>query len=202
MTGRVIPTVRADEPAKEHESLLELIMRFSPAAIALSLVFATVSSVSFGQRADVEINPRSIAYMQKGETAQKAGQLDLAYDLYETALAVDPRNGGAFIALAQIARVQDLPGKAIQLYREALILDPNNIDALAGEGEALVQRGAVEKAKLNLSRIKTLCRTRCPQTAQLSAVIANSVKTPILSAQADTAKPNVGDEKVEEGQPE
>ncbi|HEY9092927.1 tetratricopeptide repeat protein [Parasphingorhabdus sp.] len=177
-------------------------MRFSPAAIALSLVFATVSSVSFGQMADVEINPRSLAYMQKGEVAQKEGKFELASDLYETALAVDPRNGSAFIALAQIARVQDLPGKAIQLYREALILDPNNIDALAGEGEALVQRGAVEKAKLNLSRIKTLCRTRCPQTAQLSAAITAFEKAPILSAQAVTSEPKVGDEKNEEPQPE
>ncbi|MEH6756352.1 MAG: tetratricopeptide repeat protein [Parasphingorhabdus sp.] len=172
-------------------------MRFSPAALALSLVFATVSSAGFGQSADVDIKARSVEYMQKGEAAQHQGNLELAMDLYETSLAVDPRNGSAFIALAQIARVQKLPGKAIRLYREALILDPNNLDALAGQGEALVQRGALEKAKINLSRIETLCRTRCPQTAQLSSVITSAEKQPVMSAEAVALKPKVGDEKPE-----
>lgn len=172
-------------------------MRFSPAALALSLVLATVSSVSYGQSADVEIKQRSVEYMNLGEKAQQSGNFELATDLYETALAVDPRNGSAFIALAQIARVQGLPGKAIRFYREALILDPNNLDALAGQGEALVQRGAVEKAKLNLSRIETLCRTRCVQNDKLASVITKSEKTPVMSAAAVTPKPKVGDEKPE-----
>lgn len=186
---------RADNPVYDRDTLLELIMRFSPAALAMSLVLATVSSASFSQTADIEIKQRSVEYMQQGEAAQKQGNLELATDLYETALAVDPRNGSAFIALAQIARAQKLPGKAIRLYREALILDPNNLDALAGQGEALVQRGAVEKAKINLSRIETLCRTRCPQTAQLDSAIAATEKVPVLSAQAVTPKPKVGDEE-------
>lgn len=185
----------AGESAKERETLLELIMRFSPAVLAVSLVFATVSSVSFGQSADIEIKPRSVELMKMGETAQNKGNLQLATDLYETSLAVDPRNGSAFVALAQIARAQKLPGKAIRLYREALILDPNNLDALAGQGEALVQRGAVEKAKLNLSRLKTVCRGRCDQTRQLSSAIIASEKKPVMSAQAVTPKPKVGEEK-------
>jgi tetratricopeptide (TPR) repeat protein len=185
----------AGESGKVRENLLELIMRFSPAAIAMALMLTTVSSAVYSQSADVEIKARSVEYLKLGEDAQNKGNLVLATDLYETSLAVDPRNGSAFIALAQIARVQKLPGKAIRLYREALILDPNNLDALAGQGEALVQRGAVEKAKINLSRIETLCRTSCKQTARLSSVIANSEKTPVLSAQAVTPKPQVGDEK-------
>ena len=170
-------------------------MRFSPAAIAMSLVLATVSSAGYSQSADVEIKARSVALMNQGEAAQNAGNFVLATDLYETALAVDPRNGSAFIALAQIARAEKLPGKAIRLYREALILDPNNLDALSGQGEALVQRGAVEKAKINLSRIETLCRTRCDQTDRLAAVIKESEKMPVMSAQAVTPKPQVGDEE-------
>ncbi len=194
-------TERAGDPARKPESLLELIMRFSPAALAMSLVLATVSSAGFGQSADVEIKARSVAYMERGEAAQKQGDLELATDLYETALAVDPRNGSAFIALAQIARAQKLPGKAIRFYREALILDPNNLDALAGQGEALVQRGAVEKAKINLSRIETLCRTRCSQTTQLASAITASQKIPVMSAQAVTPKPKVSDEKAKKVAP-
>lgn len=191
----------ADDSAKSDETLLELIMRFSPAALAMSLMLATVSSVSYSQSADVDIKQRSVEYMQIGEKAQVSGNLELATDFYETALAVDPRNGSAFIALAQIARAQKLPGKAIRLYREALILDPNNLTALSGQGEALVQRGAVEKAKLNLSRIETLCRTSCVQTDQLAAVIKKSEAKSVLSAQAVTPKPKVGDEKPESENP-
>ena len=191
----------ADDAAKSDETLLELIMRFSPAALAMSLMLATVSSVSYSQSADVDIKQRSVEYMQIGEKAQVSGNLELATDFYETALAVDPRNGSAFIALAQIARAQKLPGKAIRLYREALILDPNNLTALSGQGEALVQRGAVEKAKLNLSRIETLCRTSCVQTDQLAAAIKKSEAKSVLSAQAVTPKPKVGDEKPESENP-
>ena len=176
-------------------------MRFSPAVVALSFVFATVSSAGFGQTADIEIKQRSVEYLQLGEAAQKRGELDLAADLYETSLAVDPRNSSAFIALAQIARVQQLPGKAIRLYREALIVDPNNLDALAGQGEALIQRGALEKAKVNLSRIETLCRSRCAQNDQLASAIKLAEKKPVLSAEAVTPKPRIGDEEPESETP-
>jgi cytochrome c-type biogenesis protein CcmH/NrfG len=187
----------AGDSATQRETLLELIMRFSPAVLAVSLVFATVSSASFGQSADIEIKPRSVQLLQQGEAAQNKGNLQLATDLYETALVVDPRNGSAFVALAQIARVQKLPGKAIRLYREALILDPNNLDALSGQGEALVQRGAVEKAKLNLSRLETVCRGRCDQSQKLATVIKASEKKPVMSAQAVKPVPQIGDEVPE-----
>ena len=176
-------------------------MRFSPAVVALSLVFATVSSAGFGQTADIEIKQRSVEYLQLGEAAQKRGELDLAADLYETSLAVDPRNSSAFIALAQIARAQQLPGKAIRLYREALIVDPNNLDALAGQGEALIQRGALEKAKVNLSRIETLCRSNCAQNSLLASAIQLAEKKPVLSAEAVTPKPIIGDEEPESETP-
>jgi tetratricopeptide (TPR) repeat protein len=171
----------------------ELIMRFSPAAIALSLLFATTSSVTLGQTSEAQVKARSMEYLALGNGAQNGGQLDLARDYYETALAVDPRNGKAFIALAKVARLQGLQGTAFRFYKEALILDPNDLDALAGQGEALLERGAFEKAKTNLARIDSLCRSSCPQLAQLSAAIAAKEKSPLLSAQAVTPKPTVED---------
>ena len=41
-------------------------MRFSPAAIALSLTLAMISSASLGRRADDDIDPHSVALMQSG----------------------------------------------------------------------------------------------------------------------------------------
>ena len=192
------PAVPPQNTVDRTETFPELLMRFSPAALAMSLLLATVSSASFGQSPDIEIKPRSVAYLQQGAAAQAQGNLGLATDLYETALVVDPRNGSAFIALAQVARVQGLPGKAIRLYGEALILDPNNLDALAGQGAALVQRGAVEKAKINLARIEALCRGRCDQLATLSGEITTAEQRPVLSAEAVTPQPVVEEEPVTE----
>lgn len=166
-------------------------MRFSPPAIALSLLLATVSSVSHTQPAERAINPRSVILLDAGYVAQQAGEYDEATNLYEAALAVDPANRSAFIALAQIARAQNLPGKAVRLYREALVLNPNDLTALSGQGEALIQRGAVEKARRNLARIETLCRTRCAEADTLAAALKNQAEVPVLSAEAVSIEPIV-----------
>jgi tetratricopeptide (TPR) repeat protein len=178
-------------PAK---SLMETVMRFTPAGLALALALATVSSAVQGQRADADIDPRSIALAERAAAAQRAGNLNGAIDLYETALAVDPRNRAGFIGLAQVAQAQGLHGKAIRLYREVLTLEPNDVAALAAQGDAMVQKGAVTKARENLARIKTLCTDDCPEESRLAASIAKGPPVAILSAQASTTAPPVGEE--------
>ena len=121
-------------------------MRLSPIALALSLTLAATSSVVDGQKPDDQINPRSMALLKQGEALSRAGNFTAATDMMETALAVDPRNRTAFIALARVAQAQQLPGKAIRLYFEALQLEPNDLAALSGQGEAMVQKGAIESA--------------------------------------------------------
>lgn len=169
-------------------------MRFSPIALALSLALATVSSAVQSQRPDDQINPRSLALLQQGEAARKAGNLVAANDALETALAVDPRNRAAFVALGKVAQAQSLPGKAIRMYREALTLEPNDLAALGGQGEAMVQKGAVERAKVNLARIKSLCKVECAQATQLAAVIAKGPPPAVVTAQATATVPPKGEE--------
>lgn len=176
--------------ADRAETLLEKVMRFTPASVALALVLATLSSAGNGQKPDAQINPLSVAWVEKGETARKAGDLQGAIDAYETALAVDPRNRPAFIALGEVSRAQGLTGKSIRFYREALLLDPTDLDALAGQGEAMVDKGAIEKAKENLTKLKSLCRTGCQEVAALSAAIEKGSMTAQLSAK-DVAPPAV-----------
>lgn len=180
---------------KENETFTELFMRLSPIAVALSLTLAAVSSVGHSQKPDDVINPRSLALLQQGEAARKAGNFAAANDLIESALAVDPRNRGAFIALGRVAQGQDLPGKAIRFYREALALEPNDLTALTAQGEALVQKGAVERAKANLARIRTLCKAECGQAIQLAAAIAKGPPPVVVTAQAaPTVVPAKGQE--------
>ncbi|WP_439486924.1 tetratricopeptide repeat protein [Blastomonas fulva] len=166
-------------------------MRFTPAAVALSLLLATVSSTGIGQPVRYAVNPASQALVDEGSSVQQAGKLDEAIGLYEAALAVDPGNRTAYIALAQVASAQGLPGKAIRFYREALRLDPNDVAALAGQGEAMVQRGAVEKARRNLLRIEAICTTGCTETNRLITAIDQAAAKPVLSAEAVASTPTV-----------
>ena len=158
-------------------------MRVSSVAIASALAIVCVTTSLSGQKPDDQIDARSVQLLAEGKAARAAGNLDSATDLIETALAVDPRNRPAFITLAQVADQLSLPGKAIRLYREALVLEPNDVAALQGQGEAMVQKGAVVAAKENLAKIKTLCKSACAAATQLAAVIAKG--PPITTAQVD-----------------
>ncbi len=170
-------------------------MRFSPIAIGLSLLLATVSSTGLTQKPDNQIDPRSAALAAQADGARKSGKLTVAQDLYETALAVDPRNRQAYIGLAEVARKQELPGKAIRLYFEALAIEPNDPQALAGQGQAMIEKGALERAKLNLARIRTLCKTACPPANELAAAIAKGPPPTVVTAQANTTVPPKGEEE-------
>lgn len=173
--------------AKAIVPMLESIMRYTSVAAALALTLLTVSTALRGQRPDDQIDARSMALLAKGRAAQAAGNLDGATDLIETALAVDPRNRAAFVTLAKVAQSRGLPGKAIRLYREALLLEPNDRVAIAGQGEALVMKGAVTRARDNLAKVRTLCgTTACPEAMSLAAVIA---KGPPVTTAAQTVVP-------------
>jgi Tfp pilus assembly protein PilF len=166
-------------------------MRFSPAAIALSVLLATASSVSFSKRADHEINPQSISMASEGAAALQKGDKAGAIGWYETALAVDPLNRGAYIALAEIARDQGLKGKSIKLYKEALEIEPNDQKILADQALVMLSKGAMDPAKKNLARLQLICRMNCADTDRLAKAIASAKDKPAVQASAVTIKPTV-----------
>jgi Tfp pilus assembly protein PilF len=167
---------------------MEILMRLTPIALSVAIVLGTMASAGHGQKPDDQIDPRSIALTEQAQALNAQGRYQEATDLLESALAVDPRNRQAYLGLARSAQGQKLPGKAIKFYFDALKLEPNDVAALAGQGEALVQRGAVERAKKNLERIRTLCTDPCPQATTLASVIAKGPPAEVLTAQ----RPDVG----------
>ena len=164
-------------------------MRISLLALGAGLVLASLPTASDAQRADNDILPISLALQEQGVKAQAAGDLDSAIDAYEAALAADPRNRSAIIALAQVARAQGLPGKAIGLYREALLLEPTDIVALTGQGEALADKGALELAREKLVEAQRVCSDKCPQVAALEKTIASSASKRVVAAEVLVPKP-------------
>ena len=161
-------------------------MRYTSIAAAIGLTLLTISTSLGAQRPDDQIDPRSMALLEKGRAARAAGNLQVATDLVETAAVVDPRNRAAFVTLAEVARTQGLNGKAIRLYREALLLEPSDSAALRGQGEAMVAKGAVERAKENLAKIRKLCTGTCPDGTVLAAAIAKG--PPVTQVSAQVAK--------------
>jgi Tfp pilus assembly protein PilF len=130
-----------------------------------------------------------MALVAEAQAARKAGDLERATDLLETALAVDPRNRAGYVTLAEVARAQGLPGKAIRLYGEALGLEPADVATLSGQGAAMVERGAVERAKQNLARIRKFCKSECPAAKSLAAAIAKGPPPGVQTAQAPDKAP-------------
>jgi len=163
-------------------------MRITTVSAAVALTLLSVGTSLYGQRPDDQIDPRSLALVQQARAAKAAGNLDAATDALETALAVDPRNRQAFIVLGEVSRARGLPGKAIRYYREALSLEPNDLTALRGQGEAMVAKGAVARAQENLSKIKKICTGQCNDATELAAVIAKGPPAPAV-AQAAAPKP-------------
>ncbi len=190
-----MPADSEDISSSGRKSLLETIMRFTPATLALAALLATVSSVGISQRPDAQIDSLSLQWMKQGEAALQAGDFSGANDALETALAVDPRNRGAFVALAQVARRQGLQGKAIRLYGEALLIDPQDVTALSGQGQAMVEKGAVEKAKENLALVRSLCKDVCAPATQLAAAIEKGPPPVVLTAKDVVPEPKA--EKTE-----
>ena len=122
-------------------------MRYSPVAAAVALTLLTVSTSLHGQRPDNQIDPRSMALLAKGQ-ARASGRQSRRRDR-----RAGNRARGRSAQPRRLRRAGQgrpgarLPGKAIRLYREALLLEPNDVTALTAQGEAMVAKGAVERAR-------------------------------------------------------
>ena len=147
-------------------------MRRMPRILLAGLAIGVLSGPVAGQRPDDQINRTSIELTRQGQSLLAAGRFAEAHDMLETALAVDPRNRRAFVELARVAQKQRLFGKTIRLTNKALTLEPNDLDAIEVQGEAMVELGAVPRARQNLAKLQKLCASGCRQLSQLSAAIS------------------------------
>ncbi len=164
-------------------------MRYFPAALALSLLAGVTASVGV---AESEVtNPRVAALLAEGRAKMDAGQLQDAIGAFEAALAIAPGQSAIYLALAEAERQVGMQGKAIHYYREALEREPGSFTAIAGEGEALVEKGAVEKARLNLAKLQSMCGEGCAETQALAAAIAAGPPPQVAAAEAVPAEPAV-----------
>jgi tetratricopeptide (TPR) repeat protein len=163
---------------------MENLMQSFPRVLLAGFAAVALAAPVAGQRPDDQIQPKSVELMHQGQALMAAGKLEQAEDVLETALAVDPRNRWAYIDIARVAEKQHLFGKAIRMTNKALIIEPNDPDAIAVQGEAMVEMGATARAQENLQKLQQICGAKsCPQVSQLSTAISRgptvaSAKTP------------------------
>lgn len=173
-------------------SAKDLFMRYTPVAAAVALLAAVVSSAG-NSAAPETLSPRAAALVAQGRTALAEGNVEAAVDAYEAALVVQPGSVSVLLGLADATRRTGMQGKALHYYREALQTDPKNLTAIAGEGTALAEKGAIEKARLNLAQLERLCGADCGATRELNAAIAKGPAQRVVSAEAVTPAPVVSD---------
>src|SRR6059058_6534877 len=147
-------------------------MQSFPRLLLAGFAATSLGAPAAGQRSDDQIQPKSVELMHQGQSLMATGKLEDAENALETALAVDPRNRWAYVDLARVAEKQHLFGKAIRMTNKALLLEPNDPDAIAVQGEAMVEMGATARAQANLQKLQTICKSGCPQIAQLSGAIS------------------------------
>lgn len=148
-----------------------------------------LASPVLGQKSDDQISPKSVELQRQGKALLAAGKFEAAEDVLETSLAVDPRNRWAFVDLARVAEKQHLYGKAIRMTNKALQLEPNDPDAIAVQGEAMVELGATARAQQNLAKLQTICAPKgCPQIAQLSSAITRGPTVAAVTKTPDVPK--------------
>ena len=123
-----------------------------------------------------------MALVSEGRANLSAGDTQGAIDAFEAALVIAPGMSSVYLDLAEAARADGLQGKAIHYYREAQERDPENLAAISGEGEALVEKGALTAARENLAMLEDLCGATCAETRELAAAIAAG--PPVMTAEA------------------
>jgi tetratricopeptide (TPR) repeat protein len=160
-------------------------MRVLHRALIIGIAGAMLAAPVAGQKADDQLHPRSVQLLREGEALIAAGKFVEADDALEAALAVDPRNRAAFVAMARVAHRQKLYGQAIRFTNKALLLEPTDRQAIAVQGQAMVELGALARARDNLAKLQKLCPTGCAELAALNSAIARGPT--IVAAQARPA---------------
>ncbi len=81
-----------------------------------------------------------------GKTLEVLGQIDLAIERFQDALALSPGHSGTLFQLASMAWNQGLIDECVELYEELLTIMPEHSQAHFNLCCALVEQGNIEKA--------------------------------------------------------
>jgi len=107
---------------------------------------------------------------QQGHDLALAGRYTEALDALK---AVKNQNDSMLLTMIGYAtRKLGHFDEGLAYYRQALVLNPNNVNTREYLGEAYAEKGQLDLAKAELVKVQALCGTECEQYKDLSAAIA------------------------------
>ncbi len=127
-----------------------------------------------GLAKSASVNP-ALNLIRQAQTAMVANKPTDALNFYESAAALDPNNAAPYIGMAKAYEQLGLRGKALRYYREALMINPNDQDALEAQAIGMIARGKPDQARANLDRLHRICVKGCPSIAHVEAALSKPV---------------------------
>jgi tetratricopeptide (TPR) repeat protein len=125
----------------------------------------------------------------RADAALAAGKASDALDLFESAVVADPRNGAAYVGMGKAFEQLGLPGRALRYYRQALDINPRDLDALEARAKALAARGMASKADDAAAQLAKACPKSCPQLSRVNQAISKARLAAVEPAKTEPAKP-------------
>ena len=87
------------------------------------------------------------AYRLLGMSYEQLGQLSKALEVYLEALEFHPKDIPLLLAAADLYQRTDLVDRSIELYEQVLAQEPNNLEALSGQGTNYSKMGFYSQAR-------------------------------------------------------
>jgi Tfp pilus assembly protein PilF len=112
----------------------------------------------------------------RAQTALAQTKTTDALDLYESAIAADPKNIAAYVGLGRAYEAVGMQGKALRYYRLALDINPNDLGALEAQVAGMMAKGAPSKAQVPLDRLRKLCPKGCAALTRADAAFAKGAQ--------------------------
>lgn len=106
----------------------------------------------------------------EGKAAADAGRYQKAISILSEVVKAEANNADAWNLLGYSSRKLKKYENAAKYYNYALQLDPNHLGALEYQGELFIDLGAVDNAKANLARLRSLCGN-CEEYSDLKAAL-------------------------------
>lgn len=114
-----------------------------------------------------------VAYrLRQADLVREEGNLARAYEYLDPLLKVNPNDPRLIMALARLYTDAKEHERAAELYRRALAIDPNNLDAYKGAVGAALSLNQIDEAQAMLDQAITLD----PQNPRLYALAARAAR--------------------------
>ena len=133
---------------------------------------------------------KSLLYYNLSRNLLSQGNREKAIRKLEDSVEADPKFPAPRVLLGHLLlneRTEDNLAKAEKLFREAIAADPENVSALSGLGEVLLEKDSVDEASEVLEKALALNDTYTPAVVNMAFALARQGKTDEAKSRFDEA---------------